>query len=58
MTQSVNINHVCKRKARAEKKVRAAQANARHGQSKGACNIEKSEREKAVKKLDAHRRES
>ena len=58
MTQSVNINQVRKRKARAKKKVRAAQANARQGQSKGALNIEKSEREKAVNKLHAHRRES
>ncbi len=57
MTQPVNLNRVRKQKARQEKKMRATQNAAVHGQSKASKALLTARSDKAVRTLDGHRRD-
>ena len=57
MTDIINLNHIRKNKAKAEKDKQATANRAKFGRSKDEIKKEKQQADKAKRLLDGHRRE-
>lgn len=57
MAEIVNLRMARKRKARADKEARGAENRALHGLTKAERSTRRLENERAVRTLDAHRRD-
>jgi Domain of unknown function (DUF4169) len=57
MADITNLNHVKKQKARADREARAAENRIKFGLSKATKTLSRSEKTRAEKNLDGHKRD-